>query len=94
MTYELMTILAAAVFTALAVGARRANRPAKALGTIALVFWGAALMWSVDCAHAVMEGEPLFEEWADDALLGGLVLLAGLVLFAVLRLREARATAA
>ena len=67
---ELMTIAAAILFTALAAFARRAGRPARALGTTALVFWGAALMWSVDCVHSWMEGEGLFDLSADDAALG------------------------
>lgn len=87
---ELMTIAAAIVFAVLAASARKAGRPAGALGTTALVFAGAALMWSVDCAHSLLEGEGLLDLSADDALLGALVLAAGLALFAVLRVREAR----
>jgi len=87
---ELMTIAAAIVFAVLAAAARKAGRPAGALGTTALVFAGAALMWSVDCAHSLLEGEGLLDLSADDALLGALVLAAGLALFAVLRVREAR----
>ena len=94
MTYELMCIAAAILFTALSALARRSGRPARALGTTALVFWGAALMWSVDCVATVLGGDGLFEEWRDDALLGALVLAAGAALFAVLRMREGRAAAA
>ncbi len=94
MTYELVCIAAAILFTALGARARRAGRPARALGTTALVFWGAALMWSVDCVATVLEGEGLFEEWRDDALLGALIVAAGVALFAVLRLRESSAPAA
>ena len=90
---ELMTIAAAILFTAFLAFARLAGRPARALGTTALVFWGAALMWSVDCVATVLEGESLFEEWRDDALLGALILAAGLALFAVLRIREGRGAA-
>lgn len=85
---ELMTIAAALVFAALAAAARRAGRPAGALGTTALVFPGAALMWSVDCVHSLLEGEGLLDLSADDARLGALVVAAGLALFALLRLRE------
>lgn len=85
---ELMTVAAALVFAALAAAARRAGRPAGALGTTALVFAGAALMWSVDCVHSLLEGEGLLDLSADDARLGALVVAAGLALFALLRLRE------
>ena len=91
---ELMTIAAAILFTALLAFARRAGRPARALGTTALVFWGAALMWSVDCAHAYLEEGELFDLSRDDALLGALIVAAGVALFAVLRLRESSAPAA
>ena len=85
---ELMTIAAAAAFSAAALRARAAGRPARALSTTALVFAGAALMWSVDCAHAALEGEPPFDLSAGDARLGALVLGFGLAFFAALRLRE------
>ena len=90
---ELMTIAAAAVFSVLAALARRAGRPAAALGTTALVFTGAALMWSIDCVHSLMEGDGLFALTKDDAALGALIFAAGLALFAVLRVRERAASA-
>ena len=86
---ELMTIAAAILFTALAAFARRAGRPARALGTTALVFWGAALMWSVDCVHAYLEDGELFDLSADDAALGGLILVCAALLYGILRVREA-----
>ena len=54
---ELMTIAAALVFSALFFAAKRRGDRAGALGKTALVFWGAALMWSVDCVHSLMEGQ-------------------------------------
>ena len=88
---ELMTIAAAVLVAAAFFLARRAGRPARALGTTALVFWGAALMWSVDCVHAYLEEGELFDLSRDDALLGALILAAGLALFAALRIREGAA---
>lgn len=87
---ELIAIAAAILFTALAAAARRRGAPAGALATTALAFWGASLMWAVDCVHSLMEGEGLLDLSAGDAALGGLVFAAGLALFAVLRLREGR----
>ena len=84
-----MTIAAAAAFSALAVRAFRSGRPHRALGMTALVFGGAALMWSVDCVRSLIDGDGLLDLSAGDAALGGVVLLCGLSLFAVLRLREA-----
>ena len=88
---ELMTISAAILVTALFFAARRAGRPARALGTTCLALWGAALMWSVDCVHSFREGEGLFDLSADDAALGALILACAALLYAVLRVREARA---
>ena len=43
-------------------------------------------MWSVDCVAGAMEGEPLFDLSAHDALLGAIALAAGLAVFGVLSL--------
>lgn len=86
---ELMTIAAAILASAAFFAARRAGRPVRAIGTTALVLWGAALMWSVDCVHSLLEEGELFDLSAGDAALGALVLAAAAVLFAVLRVREA-----
>lgn len=84
---ELMTIAAAIVFTV--VYFRVSKSPA--VFTTMLMFWGAALMWSVDCVHAYLEEGELFDLSRDDALLGALILAAGLALFAALRVREGAA---
>ena len=87
---ELMTIAAAVAFTALYFSARRAGRPAKALFTTMLMFWGAALMWSVDCVGSAMEGEGLLDLSREDAILGGIILAAGVAVYAVLGALERR----
>ena len=84
---ELMTIGAALVFTALYFTCAKT----KAVFTTMLMFWGAALMWSVDCVHAFREGEGLLDLSADDAALGGVILVCAALLYAVLRVREAAA---
>lgn len=45
---------------------------------LALMYWGAALMWSVDGVFRLMEGEHFLELTANDALLGILVVICGL----------------
>lgn len=90
---ELMTIVAALVFTALWLSARRASRPSGALGTTALMFWGAALMWAVDCARSAIEGEGLLDLSREDAVLGAIILAAGVAVYAVLALLERRRAA-
>ena len=90
---ELMTIAAALVFTALYFMRRRNGKSSSALFTTMLMFWGAALMWSVDCVHAYLEEGELFDLSRDDALLGALILACAAALFAALRVREVRAAA-
>ena len=72
---ELMTIAAAVAFTAWHFAAKKSGRPN-----------GAVLMWSVDCVAGAMEGEPLLDLSAHDALLGAIVLAAGLAVFGALSL--------
>ncbi|MBO7683176.1 MAG: hypothetical protein J6T51_00445 [Kiritimatiellae bacterium] len=86
---ELMTIAAALAFTALYFTCART----KAVFTTMLMFWGAALMWSVDCVHSLMEGEGLLDLSREDALLGAIVLAAGMLVFAALAARERMASA-
>ena len=83
---ELMTVAAAVAFTAWHFAAKKAGRPNGAVFTTMLMFWGAALMWSVDCVAGALEGEPLFDLSAHAALLGAIVLAAGLAVFGVLSL--------
>ena len=77
---ELMTIAAAIVFTVLYFKVLRT----PAVFTTMLMFWGAALMWSVDCVHSAMEGEGLFDLSLEDTYLGLIILAFGLALFGVL----------
>lgn len=87
---ELMTIAAATVFSLLCLSARRSGRNAGAYASTALVFWGAALMWAVDCANSAISGEGLLDLSADDARLGALVVAAGCLLHLFFVLAERR----
>ena len=48
------------------------------LGTLSLMYWGAALMWMVDGFFCIAEGEPFLDLSASDALLGLLIVICGL----------------
>lgn len=87
---ELMTIAASLAFTAAYFAGRKDGRDSRALFTTMLMFWGAALMWAVDCVAEWMAGEPLLdlELRGEDAALGGYILAAGLLVFGVLSLWE------
>ena len=86
---ELMTIAAAVVFTAVYFRFRE-GAVAKSLFNTMMMFWGAALMWSVDCVVSLLEGEGLFDLSREDAILGGIVLASGALFFAVSAWRELR----
>ncbi|WP_296013165.1 hypothetical protein [uncultured Treponema sp.] len=66
-------------------GIRKFSQP---LFTTMLAFWAAAIMWSVDGIANVAGGEPFLDLSKEDALLGVIVALCGIVLFAVLALRN------
>ena len=56
------------------------------LGVLALMYWGATIMWLVDSIFCVVGGEPFFDISADDALLGLVIVLGGLVAWVIILL--------
>ena len=57
-------------------------------GVLALMYWGASLMWTVDGIACLAEGEPFIEivdpaAMLDDAILGLVVVAAGMVAWAI-----------
>ena len=83
---EIMTIVAALAFTAIYFVGKRKGNPNKAVFTTMLMFWGAALMWGVDCVAEKMAGEALFDISREDTILGLIILGAGLLVFGALSL--------
>ena len=82
----LITFLAAAIVTALWYA--KAPNSEMRLGTLALIFWGAALMWCVDGFACLAEGEPFIEitdtaAMLDDAVLGLVVVAVGIAAWAI-----------
>ena len=81
----IMTMIAAVVFTALWAKMRK-----QSLLTTTLMFWAAALMWSVDGVASVLDGEPFFDISQEDTVLGVIIILCGLAIFAALAVFEKR----
>lgn len=81
----IMTMIAAVVFTAIWAKIRK-----QSLLTTTLMFWAAALMWSVDGVASVLDGEPFFDISREDTILGAIIILCGLAIFAVLAVFERR----
>ncbi len=88
----IMTIATALAFTALWANRRKSGRASKSLFTATLMFWAAALMWSVDGIASVLGGEAFFDLSASDAVLGVLIVASGALVFALLSLRERKST--
>ena len=85
---ELMTIAAALAFTVAYFRGKAAGKASGAVFTAMLMFWGAALMWAVDCVANAMDGEPLFDISGKDFFLGLIIWVSGLAVFGVLSLFE------
>ncbi|HBC26515.1 MAG TPA: hypothetical protein DC013_03800 [Ruminococcaceae bacterium] len=73
----MITLLAAVVSTI--VWYVNAPQNKLKLGTLSLMYWGASLMWMVDGFFCIAEGEPFLDLSANDALLGLLIVICGLV---------------
>ena len=54
------------------------------LGLLSLMYWGATLMWTVDGIFCVAAGEPFFDLSANDAMLGAVIVLCGLIAWLVM----------
>ena len=81
-----ITFLAAAIAT-VAWYAKAPNSEMR-LGTLALIYWGATLMWCVDGINGLIEGEGFIEitdtaAMFDDAVLGLVVVAVGLAAWAI-----------
>ncbi len=83
----LLAAAAAAVTTILWYTSEKARQ--LSLGTLALLYWGASLMWLVDAIHAYLEQgaayfTPAVAELCNDTFLGASVVLLGLVIWLVI----------
>lgn len=81
-----ITLLAAAIATIAWYAA--GPKSTMKIGALALMYWGAGLMWIVDGIACLAEGEAFIEivdtaAMLDDAILGGVVVVAGLVAWAI-----------
>lgn len=54
------------------------------LSRLALMYWGASLMWSVDGIFSIAEGEGFFNLTLDDTYLGIVVVFSGLAVWAIM----------
>ena len=82
---ELATICAAILFTAVwALSKHRGSEDSAAFTTM-LMFWGAALMWGVDCTANFLDCESFFDISAKDTILGLITTASGIVVYFALK---------
>lgn len=86
----IMTSLAALVFTVLWLVSKSKGQERKSFFTTLLMFYSAALMWSVDGIASVLGGESFFDISISDTILGFIILALGLAVFAFLFIRETK----
>ena len=55
------------------------NRKAAKLGILAMMYWGASIMWTVDGVFNIIHGESFLDLSGNDALLGLTIVLCGLI---------------
>ena len=85
----LITIIAAIIATLMWYSSPKARE--MKVGTLALMFWGASLMWSVDAVFEYIElrEEFFYAAYSDvinDTLLGLAVVVLGLIIYTVILL--------
>lgn len=92
-----MTLIISACAAIIATVAWRLVSPESRIrvGTLALFYWGASLMWCVDGFAGLIEGEGFIElsdkaAMLDDAALGALVVVVGLAAWGVYLLATRR----
>lgn len=56
------------------------------LGRLALMYWGAVIMWCVDGLFRMVEGEAFLDVSLNDAILGVVIVLCGIVAWIVMRI--------
>ena len=89
----IFTIVAAVAFSVAFFATRKSRPGMKSVATAALMFWAAALMWSVDGIASVLDGEGFFDLSREDAVLGAIIVASGMLAFGLLRILERRKTA-
>lgn len=74
---EIMTIIASVVCTIVFFIQKKQGKTDKTFGLGMFMFWGASLMWLVDCIFSAAGGEGFFDISREDAFLGIIILTAG-----------------
>ncbi|WP_407425123.1 hypothetical protein [Treponema sp.] len=85
-----ITICAAVGFTTAFVLNKKSGKNTKSIFMAMLMFWAAGLMWSMDGIASVLEGEGFFDLSVEDTILGAIILISGILVFAAHSLLQKR----
>lgn len=87
---EIMTIIAAVICTALFYVQKKNGKKDRSLVLGMLMFWGASLMWLIDCIFSAVAGEGFFDISMEDTILGIIILAAGFAVMNVTKILPKR----
>lgn len=86
----IMTTITAIVFTASFFVNKKNGNVNRSVFMAMLMFWAASLMWSIDGVASVLGGEGFFDLSIEDTILGAIILISGLLVFAAHSLLQKR----
>ena len=86
----IMTTITAIVFTVSFFVNKKKGNVNKSVFMAMLMFWAASLMWSMDGVASVLGGEGFFDLSIEDTILGAIILISGLLVFAAHSLWQKR----
>ncbi len=75
---EIITIIAAVFCTAVFIVQKNNGKTDRGVFLGMLMFWGASLMWLIDCIFSAAGEEGFFDISMEDTILGIIILAAGL----------------
>ena len=87
---EIMTIIAALICTALFYVQKKNGKKDRSLVLGMLMFWGASLMWLIDCIFSAAGGEGFFDISMEDTILGIIILATGFAVMNVTKILPKR----
>lgn len=87
---EIMTIIAAVICTAVFFVQKKNGKKDRSLVLGMLMFWGASLMWLIDCIFSAAGGEGFFDISMEDTILGIIILAAGFAVMNVTKILPKR----
>lgn len=87
---EIMTIIAAVICTAVFFVQKKNGKKERSVVLGMLMFWGASLMWLIDCIFSAAGGEGFFDISMEDTILGIIILAAGFAVMNVTKILPKR----